>query len=363
MNKFGLQALLVAGVLIGCSNAPKPDVSVSPQTKETKDTLVTSAERYSYALGMNLGRSLRDVQEVGLDIASFNQGMESQFSPGQKVLLTDEEAEAAIQSLVVELEARREALSKSNLEKALAEQIAFLEKNKTEEGVITTASGLQYKVIRDSSGVTPKRTDKVKVHYVGTLLSGNVFDSSYDRGEPLEFPVNAVIEGWQELLTNIKTGMKVRAWIPSALAYGEEGAMPIIPGNSLLIFDVELLEVEAFSAPADTLLNKVPTEGSENSEGVKADSSNGENKEDKGVDANEAAAETSAAKEAPAASAQKKEEPKEEKAIAAPEEKPAPEKKEEVKSAEAPQPVEKAGEEKKEEVKPAEEKAPATSAK
>ena len=127
-------------------------------------------------------------------------------------------------------------------EKNKAEGEAFLAKNKTAEGVVTTASGLQYKVETEGTGATPTDEDKVKVHYTGTLLNGEKFDSSIDRGQPLEFPVTAVIAGWTEMLKLMKVGEKVTAWIPSELAYGPRGNRAI-PGNSVLKFEMELLEV------------------------------------------------------------------------------------------------------------------------
>jgi len=111
---------------------------------------------------------------------------------------------------------------------------------------------VQYKVIKEGTGITPKVSDKVQVHYVGALLDGTEFDNSVKRGEPLEFPVNAVIEGWQDLLQVMKEGMKVKAWIPSALAYGEAGVPPMIPANALLVFEVELLKVYAETPAVDT---------------------------------------------------------------------------------------------------------------
>jgi len=127
--------------------------------------------------------------------------------------------------------------------KALEEEsAAFLEKNATAEGVTVTESGLQYKVVEEGSGATPKVTDRVRVHYRGTLINGEEFDSSYGRGEPAEFPVNGVIPGWTEALQLMKEGAKYQLVIPSNLAYGERGT-PGIPPNATLLFDVELLKV------------------------------------------------------------------------------------------------------------------------
>ena len=127
--------------------------------------------------------------------------------------------------------------------KALCDQAAFLAKNIQDPRIWVTKKGVQYLMLKEGTGVKPKANDKVRVHYVGTLLNGTEFDNSVKRGAPMEFEVSAVIEGWQDLLMDMKVGEKVRAWIPSHLAYGEAGAPPSIPSNSLLVFEVELLQV------------------------------------------------------------------------------------------------------------------------
>jgi FKBP-type peptidyl-prolyl cis-trans isomerase FklB len=121
---------------------------------------------------------------------------------------------------------------------------AFLAANAKKDGVITTASGLQYKVIKSGTGASPKATDQVKVHYTGTTIDGNVFDSSVQRGQPAVFPVNAVIPGWVEALQLMKVGDKWQLVIPARLAYGDQSPSPAIPANSVLIFEVELLDIE-----------------------------------------------------------------------------------------------------------------------
>lgn len=130
------------------------------------------------------------------------------------------------------------------LENNLKEGEAFLEENGKKDGVVTLPSGLQYEVLQEGSGVTPKATDKVKCHYHGTLLNGQVFDSSVQRGDPAVFGVNQVIKGWVEALQLMSVGSKWRLYIPSELAYGAQGAGNSIEPNSALIFDVELLGIE-----------------------------------------------------------------------------------------------------------------------
>jgi FKBP-type peptidyl-prolyl cis-trans isomerase FklB len=139
-----------------------------------------------------------------------------------------------------QMAAREEGLGKNK-----AEGEKFLADNKKKEGIKTTASGLQYKVITAGTGKTPKATDTVKTHYRGTLINGTEFDSSYKRGEPAEFPVNGVIKGWTEALQLMKEGAKWQLFIPSELAYGERGAGRDIGPNSTLIFDIELISVKA----------------------------------------------------------------------------------------------------------------------
>jgi FKBP-type peptidyl-prolyl cis-trans isomerase FkpA/FKBP-type peptidyl-prolyl cis-trans isomerase FklB len=174
------------------------------------------------------------------------------------VLLNDTAAEAALQDLLLQMQKKKEADEAASAKKALDEQAAFLAKNIMDSTVKTTPKGVQYKVLKDSTGISPKASDKVKVHYIGSLLNGTEFDNSVKRGEPLEFPVNAVIEGWQDLLQVMKEGMKVKAWIPSALAYGEAGVPPLIPANSLLVFEVELLKVYAETPASASVVPAAP---------------------------------------------------------------------------------------------------------
>lgn len=245
-------AAAVFGTLIACSNAPKPETAPTKAPSQDtaavslpkKDTLVTPKDRYSYALGMDMGRAIKNV-DADIDKELFLKSLRDQIE-GNPLLLTDSQADKALQELVLQMQVEREKKAAAAAQAALDSQKVFLEKNKAVEGVVTTASGLQYKYIvksADSTAKSPKLTDKVRVHYAGTLLDGTEFDSSIKRGEPLEFPVNAVIQGWQELLTLMKVGEKVEAWIPSNLGYGADGAAPVIPGNALLVFQVELLDI------------------------------------------------------------------------------------------------------------------------
>lgn len=206
----------------------------------------------SYAFGINIGYSLSNVQIDGLNVdiiakgisdvlknngenAKTTSGDDALKSNGENAKMTNEESLAIIEAFFKKM--RDKALTRN-----LEEGAQFLEKNKAEEGVVTTESGLQYKVITAGTGPKPAETDEVEVHYRGTLLSGDEFDSSYERGQTAKFKLNQVISGWTEGLQLVNEGSKVQFWIPSELAYGEQGGRGIEP-NSTLIFEVELLKV------------------------------------------------------------------------------------------------------------------------
>ena len=254
-------SVAVLGTFVACSSTPKPEttpVSTAAQDSAVvavkKDTLITAKDRYSYALGMDMGRAIKNV-DAEIDKELFLKSLSDQMD-GNPLLMTDSQAEKALQELVLQMQVEREKKAVEAAKAALDSQNVFLEKNKSAEGVITTASGLQYKYMVksiDSTAKSPVLTDKVRVHYTGTLLNGTEFDSSVKRGEPLEFPVGAVIQGWQELLTLMKPGEIVQAWIPSNLGYGTEGASPVIPPNALLIFQVELLNVVSAESAVDSV--------------------------------------------------------------------------------------------------------------
>lgn len=210
---------------------------------DTKMTLKDDKDKVSYAIGLNIGKSMK---QEGLDINpdALAAAMKDVFA-GAKTQLTDEEVQAVMQDFQKKMMAKQAAARDEGLGKNKAEGEKFLADNKKKEGIKTTASGLQYKVITDGKGKTPKATDTVKTHYRGTLINGTEFDSSYKRGEPAEFPVNGVIKGWTEALQLMKEGSKWQLYIPSELAYGERGAGKDIGPNSTLIFDIELLSVKA----------------------------------------------------------------------------------------------------------------------
>lgn len=198
--------------------------------------------KVSYALGLGIGRQLQDICGEDLSIDDFAQGVRDILTGAD---LAVDEIEG--QQMVVDYLRRRESERKAEQAAAGAaarkEGEEFLRKNATAEGVMLLPSGLQYKVLREGTGRSPKATDNVKCHYEGRLIDGTVFDSSIKRGEPAVFPLNGVIRGWTEGLQLMREGGKARFFIPYDLAYGENGAGSAIPPYAALIFDVELIAV------------------------------------------------------------------------------------------------------------------------
>ncbi len=196
---------------------------------EDKQELKTPKDKLGYAIGLDLGKNLKK-NAIDVDVNVIMQGIKDGYTGG-KALLTDEQVKETYT-----------AFQQERVQKAKQEGDAFLAANKKKDGVITMASGLQYKIIKKGSGKTPKATDSVTVNYRGTLIDGSEFDSSYKRGQPATFTVSGVIPGWTEALQLMKEGSKWELFIPPSLAYGERGT-PGIPPNSVLIFEVELISV------------------------------------------------------------------------------------------------------------------------
>ncbi len=202
----------------------------------------TPKEKYSYSIGMSLARQWTN-SEVDIDLDKMVQGIKETLAG--KSLMTETQMMENIRGLQMDIRQKAEAKRKVQGEKNKTEGEAFLAKHKTEAGVTTTASGLQYKVLAEGKGESPKITDSVVVNYRGTLIDGTEFDSSYKRGQPANFTLNRVIKGWTEALQLMKPGGKMQIAVPSALAYGEAGQGKLIGPNAVLQFEVELLEVKA----------------------------------------------------------------------------------------------------------------------
>ncbi len=204
--------------------------------------LKTSKDKFSYALGMRMGANLKK-QEVPVDPAILSRGLRDALSGG-KTLMTDQEAQTALSDVQNELRKKQQEKMQAEGAANKKEGDAFLAANKGKEKVVTTASGLQYKILKEGTGPKPTASDTVVCNYKGTLINGTEFDSSYKRGQPATFPVNGVIKGWTEALQLMPVGSKWQLFIPSDLAYGERGPGPEIGPNSTLIFEVELLSIQ-----------------------------------------------------------------------------------------------------------------------
>ena len=205
-------------------------------------TLKTTKEKFSYALGMNLGANFHK-QSVDVDPNLVAAGIRAAMAGG-KTLLTEAEAQAALAEVQGELRKKQMEKAQVTGEKNKKEGDAFLAANKSKEGVTALPSGLQYKVLTAGTGPKPSASDSVVCNYRGTLINGKEFDSSYKRGQPATFPVSGVIKGWTEALQLMPVGSKWQLFIPSTLAYGERGAGGDIGPNATLIFEVELISIE-----------------------------------------------------------------------------------------------------------------------
>lgn len=202
------------------------------------DNFITDAEKASYGIGLQMGEQLKSNPFEGLNLNSVFEGMKDAYA-GSAFQVEIPEIQAAFEKVNEEIQARREEESKV----LSAEGIAFLEENAKRPEITVTESGLQYEVLATGEGEKPTAESTVRVDYHGTLINGTVFDSSYERGQPAEFPVGGVIKGWTEALQMMPVGTKWRIYVPHELAYGERGAGAAIAPFSTLVFDVELHEI------------------------------------------------------------------------------------------------------------------------
>ena len=230
MSQFLRKSLTAAAVVAALGTA----------TASFGQELKTEKDKVSYMVGMDVGKGLSSIKDE-IDMKVVVQAIEASIK-GDKTALTQEEALKIRQDFMTKLSAKRQAEEKAKAETNKKAGDDFLAKNKSKAGVKTTASGLQYEVIKQGTGPKPKDTDTVEVHYTGTLLDGTKFDSSVDRGQPTSFPLKGVIPGWTEGLQLMPVGSKYKFYIPANLAYGENGPGPIGP-NATLTFEVELLKI------------------------------------------------------------------------------------------------------------------------
>jgi len=244
MSKKLLLCAALAAAIVGCNQkADKHEANKAGPKLETEE------QKVSYGIGVLEGKRFK--QDFNLDVDAFTAGLRASVK-GEKPEMTDDEIKATIQSFGQKLMAKKQAEQSALAEKNKTEGAAYLEANKKKEGVKTTSTGLQYRVITEGKGPKPKADDKVEVNYRGTLINGTEFDSSYKRGGPAPFTVNQVIPGFAEGLQLMPVGSKYEFVIPSDLAYGPAGTGPDgpIPPNATLVFEVELVKIDNGKADA-----------------------------------------------------------------------------------------------------------------
>jgi FKBP-type peptidyl-prolyl cis-trans isomerase FklB len=221
--------------------APVVEKDVAVKAEEKKAPLFeTEMDKVSYAIGAQMGQNFKR-QKIEIKIESLIRGLRD-ATAGKELAFTEDEMKQIITSFSQRMMAQRKELQKLDAARNLAVGKVFLDANKKKEGVKVLPSGLQYKILKEGTGKSPTAEDKVKTHYRGTLIDGTEFDNSYKRNKPAEFAVKAVIKGWTEALQLMKEGATWELYIPPDLAYGERGNRNI-PGNSALIFQVELIEI------------------------------------------------------------------------------------------------------------------------
>ncbi len=240
MKKTTLVLLSSFVVLVAACNEKETAKVEEPKVDANALDLTSDKAKFSYAMGYQFARTLKEndlLAEVDIDVAV--EAIKETLSEKGETSLSEEEVIAAITAF----QTRKQAEVAAKAEQLAKDSAVFLESNKTKEGVITTESGLQYKVITEGEGASPTLESEVEVNYKGTLVNGDVFDSSYDRGQPATFPIGNVIPGFREGMMLMKEGGKSTLYIPAALAYGKQ-APPSIGPDQTLIFEVELLKVK-----------------------------------------------------------------------------------------------------------------------
>ena len=229
------------GATAKTSSTAKPHTATAATSQQAL-TLKTEKEKLSYAIGMNIGESMKK-DSLDIDATVLSRAIKDALT-GSKLAMTDAEAKAVMDSFRAEMMKKQQAKAAAAGDANRLAGQKFLAANKSKEGVVTLPSGLQYKMIKEGTGPKPTASDTVVTNYRGTLIDGTEFDSSYKRGEPATFPVGQVIKGWTEALQLMPVGSKWQLFVPSELAYGERSPGAEIGPNSTLIFDIELLSIQ-----------------------------------------------------------------------------------------------------------------------
>ncbi len=240
--------MLVGNALAQQTPAANPQPAPAPES-QSASAFKTQKDKVSYAIGMNVGTTLHR-QGVDIDPKVLQQGLQDALAGG-KTLLSEEEEHAVLSELQADMRKKQQEKMQQAGEANKKDGEAFLAANKAKDGVVTLPSGLQYKVITTGRGPKPTAGDSVVCNYRGTLIDGKEFDSSYKRGQPATFPVSGVIKGWTEALQLMPVGSKWQLFVPSDLGYGERGTGADIGPNATLIFEVELLSIQAKDADKD----------------------------------------------------------------------------------------------------------------
>lgn len=239
-KKWAIIAAIACSPLLALSASAAQTTPAASATKKSTMTFKNDEEKASYIIGHQIAASIKS-GEIKVDKKALLKSIEEGLN-GKESELSQQDAQAFLQKYMTE---QQKILSDKNLKAGEA----YLSKNKSEKGVVTLPSGLQYKIVTEGKGVKPKATDTVTVNYEGTLINGKVFDSSYQRGQPVSFPVNGVIKGWTEALQLMPEGSTWMLYIPANLAYGTQQPSPDIGPNSTLVFKVNLVSI-AKPAPA-----------------------------------------------------------------------------------------------------------------
>lgn len=248
------QVVFLSAFILSSANVWSHAVEAAPTTSQvvvnqsaaaainSSSQLVTPTAKQSYAIGVDMGKNLKD-RQVNIDTTIFVQGLKDGLA-GVNPLMSDQDIQQTIIALQKEIMVRRQAQIDTLKTKNKSAGDAFLSANRTKPGVVTLPDGVQYKVIQAGTGVQPAETDIVTVNYIGTTIDGKEFDNSYKRGKPVSFPLKEMIPGWIEALKLMKVGSTWELYIPANLAYGEQGAPPFVGPNETLIFKVNLIDAK-----------------------------------------------------------------------------------------------------------------------